>query len=319
MGTDPWTAAMERGEFLAAWQVSDAILLRRQVQRIDCSRWPRHEQFIWNGAPFTGRRVLVRCYHGLGDTLQFVRLLPLLRAQARQVTLWVQPPLLELLRGVAGADQLLPLHDGVPRVDYDVDVELMELAHALRLVPEQIPAPPYLHVAPFEQQGQQEHAAGQRHVGIAWLGGSWNAQRSIEADLLLPLADLAHLRWHSLQFGIARPPLGAAVVPRQDVLSIARYMHTLDLVISVDTMTAHLAGAMGIPTWTLLPRPCDWRWLDSGAATPWYPSMRLFRQRTSGDWREVIEDVRQALLDETWSSALSTQSAAASSCASTLR
>jgi hypothetical protein len=308
---------MERGEFLAAWEISDAILLRRQVQRIDCSRWPRHEQFIWNGAPFAARHALVRCYHGLGDTLQFVRLLPLLRAQAREVTLWVQPPLLELLQGIAGADRLLPLHDGVPRVDYEVDVELMELAHALRLLPEQIPAPPYLYVPPAEQK----HAAGARHVGIAWLGGNWNAHRSISAELLQPLAGLAPIRWHSLQFGIARPPLGAAVVPRQDVRSVARYMRTLDLVISVDTMTAHLAGALGMPTWTLLPKPCDWRWLDAGACTPWYPSMRLFRQRTSGDWREVIEDVRQALR-ETWSTPLAAQPAgmgrlAPSGCAST--
>src|SRR5689334_7550022 len=103
-----WLALMRAGRFAYAWHVSDAALRLRSG--IDCSRWPRHEQFIWQGASLAGQRVLIRCYHGLGDTLQFVRFVP--RTSARDVTLWAQPQLLPLLRHMPGIDHLEPLHDG---------------------------------------------------------------------------------------------------------------------------------------------------------------------------------------------------------------
>src|SRR3712207_7208710 len=117
---------MRRGEFEAAWALSDAVLRARAG--VPCWHLPRHLQYVWDGTPLAGRRVLVRCYHGLGDTLQFVRFVPPLRAVAEEVTLWVQPTLLPLLATMHGIGPCAPLHDGVPDVPYDVDVEVMELA-----------------------------------------------------------------------------------------------------------------------------------------------------------------------------------------------
>src|SRR5215218_6426376 len=134
-----WLARMRAGRFAAAWRVSDEA--QRVRAEIDCSGWPRHEQFIWRGEPLAGRRVLVRCYHGLGDTIQFVRFIRPLRALARHVVVWAQPALLELVASAAGVDEVLALHDGIPDADYDVDVEIMELPHALRVtaIPSGVP------------------------------------------------------------------------------------------------------------------------------------------------------------------------------------
>src|SRR3954447_16284072 len=109
---------MRRGAFAEAWKVSDASL--RDRAGTTCSHLPRHEQWVWDGTPLDGRRVLVRCYHGLGDTLQFIRYAPLVRRIAAEVTVWAQPALIPLLRTVDGIDRILPLHDGACDAEYDV-------------------------------------------------------------------------------------------------------------------------------------------------------------------------------------------------------
>src|SRR5215211_3290309 len=124
---DGWIDAMRRGDFAAAWKISDELLLaRRDEDQWKLQRW---QQSIWNGSDVAGKKVLVRCYHGLGDTIQFIRYAALLKTLAAEVIVWVQPSLIPLLRSVAGIDRLLPLHDGVPDVEYDVDVELNELPY----------------------------------------------------------------------------------------------------------------------------------------------------------------------------------------------
>jgi len=283
--------AMRRGDFAAAWAISDAIL---QQQAPDSGkRPPRHLQRLWDGRPLAGKRVLVHCYHGLGDTVQFVRLLPLLRAQARHVTLWVQPALLGLLHGIAGSDQLLPLHDGEPRSERDADIELMELPHYLRLTCADIPANvPYLE-APLPPRilvpGQ-----GLR-VGIVWRTGDWDLSRSIPPALLKPLAGLRGIQWVSLQWKARASALPALDFARDDLCEQASAMRELDLIVCVDTLIAHLAGALALPTWLLLPQPCDWRWMIGREDSPWYPTMRLFRQTHRGDWSGLIETVARAL------------------------
>jgi hypothetical protein len=128
---------MRRGDFASAWELSDRILRARAG--VPCWHLPRHEQWIWNGDPLGGKRVLVRCYHGLGDTAQFIRYLPALRRITREVYLWVQAELIPLVERVPGVDRILPLHDGTPEIDYDVDVEIMELAHVFRTTLDTIP------------------------------------------------------------------------------------------------------------------------------------------------------------------------------------
>jgi len=287
-----WMRHMRRGEWSAAWRVSDQVLRGRAG--IPCWHLPRHEQWIWDGTPLDGRRVLVRCYHGLGDTLQFIRYAPLLRSIGAEATFWVQPALIPLLRTVPGIGGLLPLHDGEPGVDYAVDVELMELPHVFRATPDTVPADvPYLHVdsAPLERDGRL-------HVGLVWKAGDWDDRRSIPVHLLDPLAKVPGVVIHLLQrgSGLAECPPGLGVDSgSDDPLQAARTMRALDLVVTVDSMPAHLVGALGIPTWTLLQAEADWRWMEGRDDSPWYPTMRLFRQPRPGDWEPVIARVADEL------------------------
>ncbi|HYW06437.1 MAG TPA: glycosyltransferase family 9 protein, partial [Longimicrobium sp.] len=253
---------------------------------------PRHLQPVWNGDPVDGKRVLVRCYHGLGDTIQFIRFAPLLRAA--EVVVWAQPALIPLLRTARGIDRLVPLHDGAPDVEYDVDVEVMELAHLVRATPATLPAEvPYLGAepAPLPRDGRLA-------VGIVWKAGDWDDWRSVPLPLLAPLAAIPGVHLHILQRGdgLAERPDGfGTLAGSDDAAATARVMKALDLVISVDSMPAHLAGALGVPVWTLLHARADWRWMEGRDDTPWYPTMRLLRQRDAGDWRPVIERVAAGL------------------------
>lgn len=295
---DAWLRHMRAGRWADAWTVGDAVLQARAGA--GCWHLPRHEQWVWDGRPLAGRRVLVRCYHGLGDTLMFARFVPPLRREAAEVTLWAQPALLPLLATMRGVGPLVPLHDGAPDVPFDVDLEVMELAHARRATPDTLPPPPEFAVAPAPLARD-----GRLAVGIVWECGDWDrATRSIPLPLLAPLARVPGVVLHVLQrgaaldafraadapLGIGAPGTGAAVVVSgsDDLLEAARVVRALDLVITIDSMPAHLAGALGVPVWTLLPHAADWRWMDDRDRSPWYPTMHLLRQPRPGDWAAVV-------------------------------
>jgi hypothetical protein len=211
------------------------------------------------------------------------------------VTVWAQPTLLPLLEQFAGIVRLLPLHDGTPEVAYDVDVEVMELPWMFRSTVDTLPARvPYLHAepAPIPRDGR-------RQVGLVWECGDWEREkRSIPGALLAPLADVPGVAWHLLQRGPAladAPPGLGHVTGHDDVAEAARVVRALDLVVTVDTMPAHLAGALAVPTWVLLPHDADWRWMETRADSPWYPTMRLWRQDRPGDWAGLLARVADAL------------------------
>ena len=280
---------MRRGEFEAAWPHSDAALQVRAGQ--PCWHLPRHLQHIWDGRPLAGRRVLVRCYHGLGDTIQFARYLPLLAAVAAEVIVWAQAELLPLLRTVPGITQLLPLHDGTPEVTYDVDVEIMELPHVFRTTLATIPAAvPYLHAEPLPLP----KAPRQLAVGLVWQAGNWDARRSVPFELLALLAAVPGVQLFILQANAAAAGWREGVgtnLGEFDLYEYARVIRGLDLLLTVDSMPAHLAGALGVPVWTLLHAEADWRWLTGREDSPWYPTMRLFRQEQAGEWAGVVTRV----------------------------
>src|ERR1043165_7466618 len=284
---DKWIEVMRRGDFAAAWEISDRLLRERRAEAQP--QLPRWQQSIWDGSELRGNRVLVRCYHGLGDTIQFIRYAALLKQIAAEVIVWVQPSLLPLLRSVKGIDRLLPLHDGVPDVKYDVDVELSELAYVFRTTLESVPAEvPYLFVEPAEIVSDER-----LRVGLIWQSGDWDERRSVPFSQVRRLREVRGVEWHVLQ----REALGAGwdselgmISGGDNPLDDARVMRALDLVISVDTMTAHLAGALGVKTWTLLPYDADWRWMLDRRDTPWYPTMRLFRQPVAGRWDLVLDE-----------------------------
>jgi hypothetical protein len=297
---DEWTREMRRGDWEAAWRVCDRVREQRRGRepRDPASgKWlPRHLQWIWDGTPLAGRRVLVRCYHGLGDTIQFIRFVPALRRSATHVTLWAQSQLLPLLQTVPGVDALLPLHDGACPARCDVDIEIMELAHALRVTPATLPGEvPYIHVPARRYSSAPEQRP---RIGLVWQSGSWDERRSVEPELMRRLTRVAGVCWKILQRGpaLSRWPDGADEKPIiRNILEEAAELRSLDLLITVDTLSAHLAGALGVRTWTLLPSPADWRWMEDREDTPWYPTMRLFRQETPGDWEPVIARVAREL------------------------
>ncbi len=283
---------MRRGEFAAAWQISDLVL--RQTADIHRADVPRHLQPVWNGTSLLNKRVLVRCYHGLGDTLQFIRYAPLLKSKAAEVMVWAQPTLLSLLQSVAGIDRLLPLHDGVPECRYDVDVEIMELPFLFRTTLEILPATvPYIHVTPAAIADRQYK------VGLVWRAGDWDVRRNVPFGLMKRLTEVRGASFYILQQDIEQRECTDGfrrILPNGgDAASTARIIGALDLVITVDSMPAPLAGALAVPTWTLLQRDADWRWMEGRGDSPWYPTMRLFRQQEAGAWEPVIEQVTHEL------------------------
>ncbi len=283
-----WLDSAMAGNFEAAWRASDRINAR---PRPSAATIPRHEQRIWNGAALHGR-VLIRCYHGLGDTIQFIRYAPLVKARAREVIVWAQPSLLRVLATARGIDGLLPLHDGAPEGDYDVDLEIMELPYIFRTTLATIPsAVPYLSARPFPVD------APARRIGIAWRGGTWDQRRAIPFDHLVPLLDVKGVSWHRLQHPAEADEHHANLRPLDctTIERTAECIASMDLVITIDGVVAHLAGALGVPVWTLLAYDADWRWMRSRADSPWYPTMRLFRQRRPEDWASVVDEARRHL------------------------
>jgi hypothetical protein len=290
-----WTDALRRGDFAAAWRLSDAGLQEWLAHGPAKHRGPRHLQRIWRGEALAGKRVLVRCYHGLGDTLQFARFAEPLRSIAREVIFWTQPELLNMLKEVEGIDRVVPLHDGTPDVVYDADIEVMELAHALRVTARDISGRvPYLRrTTPLKWESKSS-----LNVGVVWEAGDWDRRRCVPWSLLSRLAAIPGVRLLSLQQGPARQlahRIAARDIAAPDIESLAAAILGLDLLVSVDTMVAHLGGALGAPVWTLLHADCDWRWPAEGRTTVWYPTMGLFHQRSPGDWQSAIAEVAREL------------------------
>ncbi len=274
---------MAEGDFEAAWQASDDVLAARDPAGADDPAQPCHLRWVWDGRPLEGRRVLVRCYHGLGDTLQFARYLAPLRARAAHVTLEAQPPLLPLLHRIGGADRLVPFDPAAPLPPDECNIEIMELAHALRLPP--TPAP-YLVIEP--QARRQERL----QVGLCWqAGATWDRDRGIADNPVGLLERVPGVTLHSLQPGAA---IAGTDCP-DTIADTAQLVAALDLVVSVDTMVAHLAGSIGTPVWLLLKSSPDWRWLAGGDGSPWYGGIRKFRQARPGEWGPPLAALANAL------------------------
>jgi len=302
-----WTAAMRAGDFERAWAITDRDNARLSRDDSHKHEGPRHQQRIWRGEPLRDRRILVRCYHGLGDTIQFSRFLPELARYADELSVWCQNPLIPLIEGLDGLERVLPLHDGCPEVDYDVDIEIMEVAQAIRAGRDLIePIGPYLRLPETSLPNCRSLIWNGRcrtaiAVGLVWEVGDWDKRRSLPVSLLGRLA-MEGVQLYSLQLGSAAQvasTIGAVDISTPDIIALGRRIIDLDLIVCVDTMVAHLAGALWQEAWVLLHADCDWRWPSSGAASIWYPSIRLFHQRHAGRWDEVIDEVREALAQRT--------------------
>jgi hypothetical protein len=279
-----WMCWMLLGRFDRAWEESDAIARRGR---------PDPHRF-WDGAPFTGKRVILRCLHGLGDAIQFIRYAPLVRSQAAQLVVETHPEMVDLLRGVAAVDDVISWRDPPPK--WDQQIEIMELPRALGAAVDTIPSRvPYIAIDPNRSRAIGN--SGARKVGLLWSSSTWDPARSIPAGELAPILQVPECSFYNLQHGSesARIEMHPTAAQSGDIAATAADICQLDLVVTVDTMVAHLAGALGKPVWTLLPYRADWRWMIDRADSPWYPTMRLFRQSSPGDWSTVIAEVAAEL------------------------
>jgi tetratricopeptide (TPR) repeat protein len=269
---------------------------------------------LWTGdQPLNGRSILLHGEQGLGDTLQFSRYAPLVKAVgAAHVVLEVQPPLLRVVQGLKGVDAIVPF--GVDSSKHDFHCPLMSLPRAFRTHLRSIPAGvPYLYSEPARTAiWANRISAGGIKVGICWSGSAKGKDlgKAIPLATFGALASVPSVNLYSLQ----KRSSDGEPKTIEEILELRQYddlldaeapfvdtaalMTCLDLVVTADTSVAHLAGALGVPVWVALPWLCDWRWMHTGHTSPWYPTMRLFRQPSPGDWEGCFSLIRQALLDQ---------------------
>lgn len=266
----------------------------------------------WSGEPVAGRRFLLVGEQGLGDQIQSLRYADWLQRQGAIVDVWVG----EALAGAAAcASGVSRVWTALPPGSYDYWCRMFRFPEHMRLATSMLPlAMPYLGApAPVISRwrerivGSTSASSRKRRVGLVWAGNpdyEFDRYRSIALSAMHPMLARSDVAWFALQKGAAQrdvealpsgidmTPLGPEIASFTDTLAIVQ---SLDLVITVDTSVAHLAGAAGVPVWILLPTCTDWRWMTGRNDTPWYPSARLFRQRELGRWDEVIEEVGAAL------------------------
>ncbi len=274
---------------------------------------------VWRGEPLQGETLLVYTQCGLGDLLQFARYLPLAAQRGARVIVEVPPPMVRLTAAIPGVVQVIPKGDRLPDTDYHI--ACMSLPHRMTTSLETIPtAIPYLSATASDWRPEFTAAIApdrpRLRVGIAWASGyqaiidGERDYRTRSSDVRSFVKYLAQpgVQLHSLQvghnggdlealpgFGSDRPLVHDWRDHLHDLADTAALIAALDLVICVDTSVAHLAGALGKPTWLLVPWLPNWRWLLDRADSPWYPTMRLFRQPRPGDWDAVLSEVATAL------------------------
>jgi hypothetical protein len=295
-----------RGDYQAAWDDYDYRFARRGAT-VPEFREPR-----WQGQPLAGRTIVLWCEQGLGDIVQMIRYAPLLAERGATVLVECPPAIVPLLSSVAGIDRFVDTRS--EQVKFDYYIPLLNLPSALGTRIDTIPADvPYLSVerAQIDQWRRKLAAYDGFKVGIAWQGNpgyTGDRHRSIPLAEFAPLAAVPGVRLVSLQKGYGSeqlPPLaerlgivdlGATLDEGTGAfVETAAAILNLDLVVTSDTSLAHVAGALAAPAWLALQLSPNWRWGCQGNSTPWYPTMRLFRQSTLGDWPGVFERMAVAI------------------------
>jgi Tfp pilus assembly protein PilF len=306
----------------AYWNQSLLLLLRGDFERGWTEyewRWQhkkavsrRFTQPRWDGRPLEGKTILLYAEQGFGDTIQFIRYAPMVKSLGATVVVECQKRLAKLLASAPGIDQLIT--EGQEYPDFDFHAPLLSLPGVFKTVLATIPATvPYLFADPALIAYWREKLSqfsGFR-IGINWhgrVGDPQSARRDIPLENFLPLAQLPGVRLISLQKSPPSNMSHASCLPAEIIdlgpdvdqtrgafVDTAAIMMNLDLVITSDTSVPHLAGALGVPVWVALPSIPEWRWLLDRSDSPWYPTMRLFRQPTAGDWTTVFVEMQSTL------------------------
>jgi hypothetical protein len=264
----------------------------------------QHRKFpqrLWTGEPLEGRRILIYGEQGAGDAIHFVRYAPLVRAASGEVIIEVLPHLERLIGWMEGEYRVVnALTKGL---EFDLQCPMMSLPQRFGSELDSVPAPARFSIpAGMRARWMERLNMGKKGVGVVWAGNPKHPNdkdRSLPADTFLPLTCIPGVQCWSLQVGppAAHTPEGMVNLAPDlmDFAETAGAISALDLVITVDTAVAHLAGSLGKPVWLLAAYNSDWRWLLHREDTPWYPSMRIFRQRRPGEWGDVVERVAALL------------------------
>ncbi len=296
-----------QGEFEKGWQ-----RYQWRHQALDRgSLYPyTYDRPRWDGSDFTGKRLLIYTEQGLGDAIQFVRYLPLVKALGGTVLLETWQPLIRLFQSARGIDELIQVTPNpISEERFDIHTSIMDLPRLFETNIARVP-----HTVPYvipdtsdTTHWQQQLQGSDYKIGIVWAGSPTHGNdhlRSCGLHHFSTIARLGGATLYSLQKGAAADQIEAKtnslpITPLghqfNDLMDTASAIEQLDLIISVDTALAHLAGALGKPVWTLLPAAPDWRWMLDRTDSPWYPSMRLFRQSQAGRWDTVFTDMTKAL------------------------
>ena len=283
-----------QGDFIPGFNALEARLFHRD-------KLASFAQPAWNGEDLQGKRILLVAEQGLGDTIQFARYAPLIKARGALVAMLCQTELERLLKSCPGIDLVVADGKATPTVDYRCP--MMSAARVLKTTLQTAPnTVPYLAAEPELSNAWRERLQkvppGLR-VGVAWTGHPRhknNINRSVPRDMMASLSRIDGVKIFSLQKGLeATPQMIDWTESLQDMADTAAMIANLDLVISADTAVCHLAGALAKPVWTVIPFAPDWRWLLDRADSPWYPTMRLFRQPAIGDWATPMTQVTAEL------------------------
>lgn len=266
--------------------------------------YPRFNLPVWTGEDAPGKILVLYAEQGFGDTLQFIRFAPLIAAKGLTVIAEVPASLVDLVRSVDGITQVVAIGDPLPPAHYQLP--LLSAPAALKMA-EPLGTVPYLKADPTPWI-HRLHAYTGAKVGLVWTGnaglalsknGSVGKRRSVSPELLAPFLSVPNCTFVSLQLGHSLPGLVDWTDHLSDFAQTAGLISALDLVIAVDTSVAHLAGALGKPVWVMSRFDGCWRWLEEIDTSPWYPTLRLYRQSERGNWDKVIAQVRDDLIDFT--------------------
>jgi tetratricopeptide (TPR) repeat protein len=292
------------GQFAEGWRHYEVRLALPELG----GKQPRLPGTLWDGGKPAGKTLLIATEQGLGDAVHFARYAQLLERAGARCVLRCPDQLAALLASAHGVVQVSS--EGEPLPAFDAYLPLLSLPRVFATTPTTIPATvPYLTVSATQRAAARatlERAGATRRIGLCWAGNPGNPndrKRSLPLSVLAPLLALPGISWFSLQAGDAAAQLATCagaqrVVPLPADTALdetAALIAELDLIVSVDTAIAHLAGALARPTWLLLPFAPDWRWQLGRDDSPWYPTLRLFRQPRPGDWPAVVERVAAAL------------------------
>ena len=294
-------ARLAQGDMPAGWEEYE---WRWKMTRLIKAR-RNFAQPQWRGEAAGGQTLLIHAEQGLGDTLQFCRYAKLAAARGLRVIMEVQQPLVRLLRGLPGVDLVMARGEELPAFDFHCPMLSMPLVVGTTITT--IPsAASYLHADETEVAAWRTRLAAMANqgfrIGLVWAGAAMagaDRRRSLAPDRLAPLCDLSGLHFFSLQKGGPAAParflLTDFMHEIDDFADTAALIANLDLVISVDTAVAHLAAALGKPVWVLNRFDSCWRWLVGRRDSPWYPSLRLYRQQRPGDWTPVLAEIARDL------------------------